>query len=63
MKNLIVIIGPTAVGKSDLAIDLALHLDGEIINADAMQLYQGLDIATAKLLQSEQKGVDRKSVV
>lgn len=45
------------MGKSDLAIDLALHLDGEIINADAMQLYQGLDIATAKLLQSEQKGV------
>jgi tRNA dimethylallyltransferase len=57
VKNLIVIIGPTAVGKSDLAIDLALKLDGEIVNADAMQLYRGLDIATAKLTQSEQKGV------
>lgn len=57
MKNLIVIIGPTAVGKSDLAIELALELAGEIINADAMQLYQGLDIATAKLSHSEQKGI------
>lgn len=57
MKNLIVIIGPTAVGKSDLAIELALELAGEIINADAMQLYRGLDIATAKLSHSEQKGV------
>lgn len=57
MKNLIVIIGPTAVGKSDLAIELALELAGEIINADAMQLYRGLDIATAKLSHSEQRGV------
>ena len=49
--------GPTAVGKSDLAIDLALMIDGEVINADAMQLYQGLDIATAKVSLPERKGI------
>ena len=49
--------GPTAVGKSDLAIELALKIDGEVINADAMQLYQGLDIATAKVPLIDRKGV------
>lgn len=57
MKKVIAIVGPTAVGKSDLAIDLALMIDGEVINADAMQLYQGLDIATAKISLPERKGV------
>lgn len=57
MKKVIAIVGPTAVGKSDLAIDLAKMLNGEIINADAMQLYQGLDIATAKVPLAERKGV------
>ena len=57
MKKVIAIVGPTAVGKSDLAIDLALKIDGEVINADAMQLYQGLDIATAKVSLHERKGV------
>lgn len=57
MKKVISIVGPTAVGKSDLAIELALSIDGEIINADAMQFYQGLDIATAKVLPKDQKGV------
>ena len=57
MKKVIAIVGPTAVGKSDLAIDLALMIDGEVINADAMQLYQGLDIATAKVSLPERKGV------
>lgn len=57
MKKVIAIVGPTAVGKSDLAIDLALKIDGEVINADAMQLYQGLDIATAKVSPDERKGV------
>lgn len=57
MKKVIAIVGPTAVGKSDLAIDLALKIDGEVINADAMQLYKGLDIATAKVPLAERKGV------
>ncbi len=57
MKKVIAIVGPTAVGKSDLASDLALMIDGEVINADAMQLYQGLDIATAKVSLPERKGI------
>ena len=47
------IIGPTAVGKTDLSIDLARQCNGEIINADSMQLYRGMDIGTAKLTISQ----------
>ncbi len=57
MKKVIALMGPTAVGKSDLAIELALKINGEVINADAMQLYQGLDIATAKVPLTDRKGV------
>lgn len=53
----IAVVGPTAVGKSDLAVDLALALDGEIVNADAMQLYRGMDIGTAKLTPVQRRGV------
>ncbi len=49
--------GPTATGKSDLAIELALALGGEVINADAMQLYRGMDIGTAKLAEPERRGI------
>ena len=55
--SIIVICGPTATGKSDLAVELALSLGGEIINADSMQLYQGMDIGTAKLSMTERRGV------
>ena len=54
---LIAIVGPTAVGKSDLAVDIALALGGEVINADSMQLYRGMDIGTAKLTLAERRGV------
>ena len=54
---LIAIVGPTAVGKSDLAVDIALALGGEVINADSMQLYRGMDIGTAKLTMAERRGV------
>ena len=54
---LIAVVGPTAAGKSDLAVDLALALGGEVINADSMQLYRGMDIGTAKLTQAERRGV------
>jgi len=54
---LIVISGATATGKSDLAIALAQALQGEIINADSMQLYQGMDIGTAKLPLDERAGI------
>jgi tRNA dimethylallyltransferase len=54
---LIAVVGATTAGKSDLAVDLALQLDGEVINADSMQLYQGMDIGTAKLTEAERRGV------
>jgi len=53
----VAVIGPTATGKSDLGIELALRLGGEVVNADAMQLYRGMDIGTAKLRTDERRGV------
>ncbi len=54
MKNeIIVIAGATATGKSDLALALADRLQAEIINADSMQLYRGMDIGTAKLSEEQ----------
>ena len=55
--TIIAVVGATAVGKSDLAVDLALEHDGEIVNADSMQVYRGMDIGTAKLPESERRGV------
>lgn len=55
--KLIVICGATATGKSDLAVALAKNIDAEIINADSMQLYRGMDIGTAKLSLAEQGGI------
>lgn len=57
LARLIVIAGPTGTGKSDLGIALAERLDGEIINADSMQIYCGMDIGTAKLPIAERRGV------
>ena len=53
----IAVVGPTATGKSDLALDLAERLGGEIVNIDAMQLYRGMDIGTAKLAPAERRGI------
>ena len=53
----LVVTGPTATGKSDLAVALATELGGEIVNADSMQLYRGMDIGTAKLPITERHGV------
>ncbi|HYO01998.1 MAG TPA: tRNA (adenosine(37)-N6)-dimethylallyltransferase MiaA [Mycobacterium sp.] len=53
----IAIIGPTGTGKSALALDVAARLGGEIVNADAMQLYRGMDIGTAKLPPAERRGI------
>ena len=55
--TLIVISGPTASGKSELALDVAERIDADIINADSMQLYRGMDIGTAKLTHEEQRGI------
>ena len=53
----IAVVGPTAAGKSDLALRIAHAVGGEIINADSMQLYAGMDIGTAKLTVAEREGV------
>ena len=53
----VAIVGPTASGKSSLAIEVALKLDGEIINCDSVQVYREIQIATAKVPPSERKGV------
>lgn len=55
--RLVCVVGPTATGKSDLSLDLAEALDGEVVNADAMQLYRGMDIGTAKLPVAERRGI------
>lgn len=53
----VAVVGPTATGKSDLALELAERLHGEIVNIDAMQLYRGMDIGTAKLPLAERRGI------
>ncbi|WP_182114101.1 MULTISPECIES: tRNA (adenosine(37)-N6)-dimethylallyltransferase MiaA [unclassified Actinotalea] len=53
----VAVVGPTATGKSDLAVALAERLDGEVVNADAMQLYRGMDIGTAKVTAEERRGI------
>ncbi len=53
----VAVVGATAVGKSELGVALAQQLGGEIVNADSMQLYRGMDVGTAKLTEAEQGGV------
>lgn len=55
--RVIAVVGPTAAGKSALALRLALELGGEVVNADSMQLYRGMDIGTAKLPPGQRRGV------
>ena len=55
--KIIVILGPTSSGKSDVAIHLARKFDGEIISADSRQIYRGLNIGTGKTMANEQKGI------
>ncbi len=57
MSKVIVICGATATGKSDIAIEVAQEIGAEVINADSMQLYRGMDIGTAKLTVEERKGI------
>lgn len=63
MIKVIAVVGPTAAGKSDLAVEVARGLEervgrrGEVLNADSMQLYRGMDIGTAKLTEAERRGV------
>jgi tRNA dimethylallyltransferase len=57
MSSVVAVVGPTAAGKSEFAIDLDLQRDGEIVNADSMQLYRGMNIGTAKLTEPQWRGV------
>lgn len=56
-KRIVAIVGPTASGKTDLSIALAQRFNGEIVSADSMQIYRGMDIGTAKPTLSERKGI------
>lgn len=57
MNKIIVITGPTGVGKTKLSVELARIYNGEIINADAMQVYKDLNIGTAKIREEEKEGI------
>lgn len=57
-KNLIILAGPTAVGKSQTAIELAKRINGSIVSADSMQVYKGMDIGSAKMRRDEMQGID-----
>src|SRR5208337_3983519 len=57
LASLVVVLGPTAAGKSELAVELALRLGGEIVSADSVQVYKYLDIGTARIAPQQQKGV------
>ena len=56
-QPLIILTGPTAVGKTALSIELAKALNGEIISADSMQVYRHMDIGSAKIMPEEMEGV------
>jgi tRNA dimethylallyltransferase len=56
-QKVLVILGPTAVGKTKLSIELAKRLNGEIISGDSMQIYRGMDIGTAKITEQEMEGI------
>lgn len=53
----VAVVGPTASGKSDLAVEICLALGGEVVSADSMQIYKGIDISTAKPDEAEKKGI------
>lgn len=57
LRCVLAVVGPTASGKSELAIQIALHLQGEIINCDSVQVYQEIQIATAKVPFAERRGI------
>ena len=56
-KKLVILTGPTAVGKTKLSIELAKRIGGEIISADSMQVYKYMDIGSAKIMPQEMDGV------
>ena len=61
-RPLIVLTGPTAVGKTKLSISLAKAVGGEIVSADSMQVYRHMDIGTAKITQEEMQGITHHKI-
>jgi tRNA dimethylallyltransferase len=57
LPRILVVLGPTATGKSDLAVNLAIALNGEVISADSRQVYKGMDIGSGKITRAEMKGI------
>ena len=57
--KVVVIVGPTASGKTAISIELAKKINGEIISSDSMQIYKDMDIGTAKVTKEEMQGVKR----
>lgn len=57
LPKIVCVLGPTASGKSDMAVEIALRFGGEVISADSRQVYRGLDIATGKITKEEMRGV------
>ncbi len=58
IKKIIVILGPTSSGKSDLAVQLALNFNGEVVSADSRQVYKGMDIGSGKITKEEMRGIN-----
>lgn len=56
-RPIVAVVGATASGKTGLSLDLAERLDGEVVNTDAMQVYRGMDVGTAKLPEAERRGI------
>ena len=56
-EKVIVIVGPTSVGKTKMGVELAKRLNGEIISGDSMQIYKTMDIGTAKVTEEEKEGI------
>lgn len=57
MTRVIVVIGPTSVGKTKMGVELAKAMNGEVISGDSMQIYKGMDIGTAKVTEQEMSGI------
>lgn len=58
MEKVVVIVGPTGIGKTKMSIEIASFLEGEVINGDAFQIYKGMDIGTAKVKEDEKNGIE-----
>lgn len=61
-RKIVILTGPTAVGKSDLAVKLAKRFSGEVVSADSMQIYKGMDVGTGKITEAETEGIKHRMI-